>query len=63
MSTFYADGFQDCINFLGFLPPDKYINHNGETNVFRQEYTEGYEAAQRIIAKGKIKQFKREAEL
>ena len=59
MSTFYADGFQDCINYRGFLPPDQYIRYDGEkTDCYRQEYIEGYEAAQRVIAKGKAKQFR-----
>lgn len=59
MSTFYADGFQDCINYIGFMPPDQYTRDDGEkTNVYRQEYIEGYEAAQRVIARGKVSQYR-----
>lgn len=60
MSTFYSDGFQDCINFRGFLPPAPQARNDGEiSTVQRQEYTEGFEAAQRVIARGKIKQFRK----
>jgi 16S rRNA C1402 (ribose-2'-O) methylase RsmI len=58
MSTFYSDGFQDCINYRGYLPPSpQQRNDGGISTVHQQEYLDGYEAAQRVIAKGLRKHY------
>ena len=51
-NIFYEDGFQDCINYRGYLPPNPPNSTDVSINN-ADRYREGYEAAQRIIAQGK----------
>lgn len=59
-STFYSDGFHDCINYLGFLPPSPpQIRSDGEiSDCHAQEYREGFDAGTRVIAQGKVLKYR-----
>ena len=48
MSTFYEDGYSDATKGLKASPPAPYYRSDGmSTDVYAQEYLEGYNAALR----------------
>ena len=53
-STFYCDGYRDAIAGQRYCPPDPYNNCKGTTDVFVQEYREGFQRARAELCKGAI---------
>jgi hypothetical protein len=52
MSTFYRNGFNDAINGIVASPPDPRKNYRGQvTNVYGNEYMEGYNDGLKQILK------------
>ena len=50
MSTFYDDGYTDATKGIKASPPAPYYRNDGvSTDVYAQEYLEGYNAATRAM--------------